>query len=132
RARSRSPTPLETAWLATRMPPRSAAFMMRESMLPVIAVPSGLSGATQPLYVLTDRLVVVNVALLDSTLPIDVTSMLLLPPSASSHIGSPATESCMTAGRTLNVPLKAFWYERRLALGTPAARSLISTETTLA
>src|SRR5262245_16445933 len=108
----------DTAWVATRVPLADADLRMRESMLFVITVPSGLRGGTIPEDAFTVRGVVVKVAELDSTLVILTTLMELTPPSETSHMGSPVTEPCMVVGRRLK-PEKLFWKVRSEACGTP-------------
>src|SRR6266404_4727235 len=91
-----------TEWVATMVLLASAAFSMRESMLVVMVVPLGLGGDTTPEYGVTARLVYAKPAEVVSTPVILMTSIeVLLPCSVKSHIGSPATESCMVVGRTL-------------------------------
>src|SRR5436190_341550 len=90
-----------TVWLATMVLFASAALRMRESMLLVMTVPFGFRGFTAPEYAFTDKLDVTNVAAFVRTLVILTTSMELPPPSCSSHMGSPATASCMVVGRRL-------------------------------
>src|SRR5437879_9850709 len=91
-----------TVWAATIVLFASAAFMIRESMLVVMLVPLGFFGATAPEYAVTAKFVGANVADVLSTLVILYTSMERPSPcSVTSHIGSPATASCMVVGRTL-------------------------------
>jgi hypothetical protein len=101
---------------------------MRESMLFVMTVLFGFLGTTRPLYGVTGRFVYANAAAFVSTLVILMTSMLVLSPcSVTSHIGSPATESCIVVGRTLK-SLRLFL--KVAGDAAPAARSVLLTDTT--
>src|SRR5581483_1041145 len=115
------------ACVATSLPFHSATLWIRESMLVVIVVPFGCTGETTPDQEFTVTTVFVNVAELESTLVIFMTLIDVLPPVETSHIGSPATESCITVGRKLknddDVSL-------RNAVKVPFTRSLIFTLTT--
>src|SRR5258708_16562299 len=92
----------------------SPAFRMRVSMS-LIVLPSGLMGVTSPEEKLlgpgSDREVgPPKEAELERMLVILVT--LMWEPSSGlriSHIGSPATESCMATGRYLLLPEMSLW-----------------------
>src|SRR5205823_3729658 len=107
RARSRSPSALLMMWEATRVLFASAAFRMRESIKVVIFEPSGCKGGTACAYGFTATWNVLKKVVLGlSGLLMRTTLMcsplgVRYPVSLTSHIGSPATESCITAGRRL-------------------------------
>src|SRR5437016_4002002 len=99
---------------------------MRESMFVVIAVPFGCKGETTVEKAFTDNVVVAKVAALERTLVILTTLTEDRLPWATNHMGSPATESCMVAGRRI-FPLMLLW---KGVIGFPATRSLMATEVT--